>query len=732
MDEININIEETNFCTIVKNDVSDFTVNLENPTTNFCVEVQEGIGVIPHTHPISDIIGLQSELDGLHTDVTNIENALDLKADLVDGKVPSAQLPSFVDDVLEFANLASFPATGESGKIYVALDTNLTYRWSGSTYAEISPSLALGETSTTAYRGDRGKIAYDHSRILFGNPHGTTLDNVTSSGNQTTNPIQVGSVFSGYYDINSSVLVADATGRIKWNSADGTYDMGLYNGVTLQAGQEQHFYGKAVGSITNGSPVQFAGSQGNHFLIKTAVASEINANPELFMGIATQSFTNNQFGYVTMFGNVRDLNTSAYSDGTLLYFDSTNGGLTSTKPSYPNASILVCAVTNSSATQGSLFVRPEIQRYGKWNEIINQPSTFTPSAHIHAIADITNLQTSLDSKVDKITGKGLSTEDYTTTEKNKLAGIQSGAEVNVNADWNATSGDAQILNKPSTFPPSTHTHAIADITGLQTALDGKQSTLVSGTNIKTINGNSLLGSGDISISGLSQWTTSGSNIYYNSGNVGIGTTSPSYKLDVSGDIAMSYGSSIRARNYTYSKLIEATWNGSYDTVNIYTAGYDAVNSSPKITILSNGNVGIGTTSPLRALDVNGIVRGNSLQAWNLGTGIVYSNGGELTNLNPSDERLKHDIESYNYGLNEVLKLQPKSFYYNNDTNERKTYGFIAQEVQDVMPDIIETFTNEDEEYLGLKIDGIYVALVNAIKEQQKQIEELKQQIRILM
>ena len=80
------------------------------------------------------------------------------------GKVPSAQLPSYVDDVLEYANQSSFPVKGESGKIYIAQDTNKTYRWSGSTYVEISPSLALGETSSTAYRGDRGKVAYDHSQ----------------------------------------------------------------------------------------------------------------------------------------------------------------------------------------------------------------------------------------------------------------------------------------------------------------------------------------------------------------------------------------------------------------------------------------------------------------------------------------------------------------------------------------------------------------------------------------
>lgn len=80
------------------------------------------------------------------------------------GKVPSSQLPSYVDDVLEFASQEDFPGSGETGKIYVAQDTNKTYRWSGSNYVEIGKSIALGETSSTAYRGDRGKVAYDHSQ----------------------------------------------------------------------------------------------------------------------------------------------------------------------------------------------------------------------------------------------------------------------------------------------------------------------------------------------------------------------------------------------------------------------------------------------------------------------------------------------------------------------------------------------------------------------------------------
>ena len=81
-----------------------------------------------------------------------------------DGKVPASQLPSFVDDVIEAANFAALPAEGEGGKIYVTLDDNKTYRWGGSAYAEISASVALGETEGTAYEGSKGaalKTAFD-------------------------------------------------------------------------------------------------------------------------------------------------------------------------------------------------------------------------------------------------------------------------------------------------------------------------------------------------------------------------------------------------------------------------------------------------------------------------------------------------------------------------------------------------------------------------------------------
>ena len=89
------------------------------------------------------------------------------------GKVPSSQLPSYVDDVVEYASRNLFPSTGETGKIYVAADTNLTYRWSGVDYVEISSSLALGETSSTAYAGDKGKAVADAVTAI---KDGSTID----------------------------------------------------------------------------------------------------------------------------------------------------------------------------------------------------------------------------------------------------------------------------------------------------------------------------------------------------------------------------------------------------------------------------------------------------------------------------------------------------------------------------------------------------------------------------
>ena len=114
----------------------------------------------------NDIRALETKTEDLKNSKldASLKGAANGVAELdANGKVLTSQLPSFVDDVIEAENFAVLPNEGETGKIYVTLDDNKTYRWSGSTYVEISASLALGETDSTAYRGDRGKVAYDHA-----------------------------------------------------------------------------------------------------------------------------------------------------------------------------------------------------------------------------------------------------------------------------------------------------------------------------------------------------------------------------------------------------------------------------------------------------------------------------------------------------------------------------------------------------------------------------------------
>lgn len=147
---------------------NDATINGVNALT---LQATNGIvgNMSGSTYTISGENFLLSSLKGASNGLAELDTS---------GHVPTSQLPSYVDDVVEYSSQSAFPPVGSAGIIYVATDTNLTYRWGGSSYVEISPSLALGETSETAYRGDRGKTAYDHSQITSGNPHGTTAADV--------------------------------------------------------------------------------------------------------------------------------------------------------------------------------------------------------------------------------------------------------------------------------------------------------------------------------------------------------------------------------------------------------------------------------------------------------------------------------------------------------------------------------------------------------------------------
>lgn len=136
------------------------------------------------------------------------------------GKVPSVQLPGFVDDVLEYDNFEAFPETGESGKIYVTKDTNLEYRWSGTQYTQISKSIGLGETSSTAYAGDKGKQVTDRvAEVYSANSVINGLSDVTFDSDDT----------------EAQTLSADNALKT-WDGSGTSHDMKIPYATTSKAG----------------------------------------------------------------------------------------------------------------------------------------------------------------------------------------------------------------------------------------------------------------------------------------------------------------------------------------------------------------------------------------------------------------------------------------------------------------------------------------------------------------
>lgn len=213
------------------------------------------------------------------------------------GKVPSAQLPAYVDDVLEYASRSSFPETGEDGKIYIAEDTNLTYRWSGTQYVEISPSLALGETASTAYAGDKGKANADNiTKILNGTttvPKATTAISATTATTATNAGNVTGTIngqqISAIFEINGTT-VKEATHAASANSASTAAQLTTARNIALQGdvSGSASFNGTANATIT--ATLTAVGTAGTYSVVTTDSKGRVTAGGQIVeVGDAGQS-----------------------------------------------------------------------------------------------------------------------------------------------------------------------------------------------------------------------------------------------------------------------------------------------------------------------------------------------------------------------------------------------------------------------------------------------------------
>ena len=341
---------------------------------------------------------LASSLKGANSGVAELDSS---------GKVPTSQLPSYVDDVLEYTSKSSFPATGETGKIYVDTGTNLTYRWSGSAYVEISPSLALGTTSSTAFRGDYGNSAYAHAVTNKGSAFSSGLYKITTNS-------------EGHVTAATAVVKADITGLgipgsdtnthrpIKVNSTQILGDN--TTALNLAAGSNMSITSDANGNVTfaaSGSAMPFmivqqpvpVGISADNTIVTFSIVLAGGTGSYTYQwqlmsgGTAWIDLGGSQGSSIDILGHlvtdtihrcvVSDGVTTLYSNP--VYYYGTNSGTTGVKQSINDGNYGVCSTAAGTAAKTvsipGLIVQPGVTIHVKFT---NTNSASNPTLAVNS------------------------------------------------------------------------------------------------------------------------------------------------------------------------------------------------------------------------------------------------------------------------------------------------------------------------------------------------------------
>ena len=292
-------------------------------------------------------------------------NIIKPKRSTVAGKVPTTsdltngEIAINSTDKKIYTNAGGTITQVGAGALTALSDTNIT---SPSNGEALKYDSASGKWINSA--GGAGDVtgaasSTDNAVVRFDGTTGKVIQNSTVTLDDNGNFANANSVG---FDVTPAGTLPTAPGSLYWDSSDGiqTLNLVMANGdATQQIGQEQYYRVKASSAITNGQVVMFTGTVGASGGLTAAPATGLTASTASYvMGIATQDIALNSWGYITSFGLVRQIDTSAFTDGAILYLNpSVAGGLTTTIPSAPNPKVQVCAVVYAAAN-GSLFVRP--------------------------------------------------------------------------------------------------------------------------------------------------------------------------------------------------------------------------------------------------------------------------------------------------------------------------------------------------------------------------------------
>lgn len=231
--------------------------------------------------------------------------------------------------------------------------------------------------------------ATDNALVRFNLTTGKLIQNgvVTESDN------------GDFENVNSIVFdttpttIPTTVGTLHWDSTFGALSYLMENGnITQEIGESQYIYIKASATITKGQVIMFTGSVGGSGVLTGAPATGIT-DGSYIMGIAAEAIANNNFGFVQTFGTLRNINTTGYVDGDILWYNpSVTGGFTKTLPTFPAVQVQVAAVSNGgSAGGGTIFIR-----------VSNRTSNYPASGIV--VSSGTNWGTSLTAPSGSIVG----------------------------------------------------------------------------------------------------------------------------------------------------------------------------------------------------------------------------------------------------------------------------------------------------------------------------------------
>jgi predicted heme/steroid binding protein len=538
------------------------------------------------------------------------------------GKVPSTQLPSYVDDVIEVANYASLPVTGETGKIYITLDNNKIYRWSGSVYVEIAANNAIwgSITGTLSNQTDLqnaldAKVPTSRTLSINGTSYDLSANRSWSVGTVTSVAVTES---SAALSITGSPITTSGTINIGFAGASTDYVAGdgslvpFPTVVTQAQNLVTQVYNETGATLTKGTVVYINGGHGNLPTITKALATSDATSAQTY-GVVRTDITNNNNGYVTVLGNLDNIDTQAYAAGTQLYLSSTTAGAwTSTKQYAPAHLVYVGIVTRSHPTQGVVEIR--IQNGFEMDELHNV-SAQSPSNNDGIFY---NTSTSLWEKKSIATALGftpisLSSLSATTPLSynsgtgafsiQQSSGSQSGYLSST--DWTTFNNKQSALTNPVT---GTGTSGQVSYFNGTSTITGSNNFKFDGTNLTVGNPSSALAqwhvynaSGAATMLLQNNSTTDYSEIAVRNDSSTATSYFRQYSTAASGsDFGISRaGLALFFSNYATNFAI-GTRNGG----NLIFGTAD----TERARIDTSGNFGIGTTSPSYKLDVNGQIR----------------------------------------------------------------------------------------------------------------------------